>query len=350
MEVNRSELLLDPAFALLRSVRHVFAARVMKMTPSGRLQTAVLVLLPDQLCVCSNRGGLNTIVPLPSVVALTCFPRGKLAIHMQNRHDLVLSTTYVSRLATLIPQLVLGLTGRPIPVHQEERPAVVENLTLRPDSRFIGHVPKSLGDAVRNARQVHAVTVLNDAIRNLTTGTTTTIAATPLKEDSTSGGHVRRVQDAAVPPNEDSTAVPSQPTTTAAARGPPADSVAGSGSIIGGSSGPPLTMLLIQTKKGTITTPAPASIWHYFQQAALRLPILHSTMTAQPTSTTAMFDVRCVERPDHAAVRLPGAFVCETMLVLSAQCPHTATFQNAQSRDGHTFDSEVLWPLLRSSE
>ena len=51
----------------IRANREGYSGRANKVTPSGRLQTAVVVLLSDALLLCSNRGGLHRYIPLVDV-------------------------------------------------------------------------------------------------------------------------------------------------------------------------------------------------------------------------------------------------------------------------------------------
>ena len=71
-----------PGFHLLSSLPCHLATRVNKVTPSGRLQSAVLVILSDALLLCSNRGGLHRYVPLTRLRGVTVFPRGRVLFHV----------------------------------------------------------------------------------------------------------------------------------------------------------------------------------------------------------------------------------------------------------------------------
>jgi hypothetical protein len=72
---------LPPGFDAVSRMRYLYAGRASKVTPSGRLQSCIIIVLVDALLVCSHRGGVHRYLPIEAIRSLTTFPRGWLLLN-----------------------------------------------------------------------------------------------------------------------------------------------------------------------------------------------------------------------------------------------------------------------------
>jgi hypothetical protein len=340
----------DLSLEYLKFVRHHFLSKVFRCTPSGRQQSAVLLLLPDALCLLTHRGGLHTYIPLKHLVAISLYPRARMCFHVKKRHDLLITCTQQPRLVSAVAQLFLGLTGALLPVHQDEAPPSLETLQLRPSADYHPCVPAALLRTLRSA-----------AITAASFGTVNAVAAlvdpTGAPTDHLNGGaaahNPRAHRDAlsldnssfladATPPRASSTSAPAGVAEEASRllHGGVAGSTRCSPLFADPSSG--ATILVVESTSSTtvLTVPAYRSVWEYLAVLAERIP----GGTQSPTVI-----VKCVEVP-HKQVAIHSRLFHQTMLLLAEEHPHMVTLQKRRTDEGHHFDGSVLWlSLLETS-
>lgn len=176
-------------FDFLRNVPHHYVGRASKVTPSGRLQSAVVVLLSDAMLVCSNRGGIHRHFYIRDIEAVTLYPRGRIYFSIDSRtnsafqggnsaaasrptapkaeetttHNMLLTTLGNTKLVTILAQLYAGLTGRSLPQSEEEAPPTLSELRLRPASSSPGKVPSELTELLRLAKAKNSLETIEAA-------------------------------------------------------------------------------------------------------------------------------------------------------------------------------------------
>lgn len=359
-----------PGFEFLSSLRHHFAGRVHKSTPSGRQQSAVLVILPECLCLCSNRGGFNTTIDLDKIVGITVFPRGKFVILSRGRHDLLLTSTQVSRIVGVVQHLVLGLTGRPLAVYSDDAPHL-EHLRLRPDANYNALVPFGIAKSIREAQIGSVRAAVQSAQGALVDplGQSSDVQQEVLQRDKqkfsrnklvASAANPSRFVDAAqgsalssngivspsplqaAPSSNTSANTPVYPQQPSSPSGAPAPG----GTTLNISSpqrlkeasdtAKALTILVINAGQSTITIPAPMSLWTYLNASSVMLPGGRQHPTAK---------VLCVEEPSRP-IQLAMELLFQTLVQFSVEVPHIVTLQKIASGEGHHFDGNVFWNSL----
>jgi len=155
-------------FQFLHALRHHYYGRANKVTPSGRLQTAVVVLLSDALLLCSNRGGLHRYIPLAEVASVTMYLRGRMLVRPVSgascgSHALLLSFIGCDKLVRQMTLLYSGLCGRDLAVEYAREQPDVASLGLRPHDGAPAPVPVRLVHAVRLASVQAAATAVDKA-------------------------------------------------------------------------------------------------------------------------------------------------------------------------------------------
>jgi hypothetical protein len=354
-------LAVDVSLEFLKFVRHHFLSKVLRCTPSGRQQSAIMLLLPDALCLLSHRGGLHTYVPLKNLVAISVYPRARMCFHVKRRHDLLITCTQQPRLVNAVSQLFLGLTGTQLPVHQDESPPSLDSLQLRPSSDFHACVPPSLMRTLRAAAlsaasfgAATAAAALVDpnaehptqSLPNYTSPIPHRIAsrhqdtAAPLHGDLHNSSF--EVQDGVGFSNGGGES-------TLDARSRDVLHHVGTmlhGNAVGSARCSPLfadpssgsTILVVESTASStvLTVPAYRSLWEYLTVLSERLP----GATAPP----AVF-VKCVEWP-HKQLTIHSRLFHQTMLLFADEHPHMVTLQKRRTDEGHQFDGSVLWLSL----
>ena len=154
-------------FDFLTALRHHYIGRASKVTPSGRLQSAIIVVLDDTLCPCSNRGGLHRCIVLRDIQSVVQYPRGRLlfrvgAVNARDaegsmktlpQHNLMLSTIGYDKLLHTVARLYSGIVGAALKVEVEQRqPPPAHHLGLRPVESRKGAVPRYVAEAIKLAR------------------------------------------------------------------------------------------------------------------------------------------------------------------------------------------------------
>jgi hypothetical protein len=335
----------SPGFQFLRSIRHHFAGRVHKATPSGRQQSAVLVVVPECLVICSNRGGFHTAVLLDDIVAVTIYPRGKLLLHIRGRHEIMLTTMQVTRIVSVLQQLLAGLSGRQLPVHQDDKAPVLEQLRLKPDVSFVARVPHRVVEAFKRAAVDIARLAVADAQRQLVDPAGREQEANPTRIENTPAqltAHELVEKETffqSVGPRE---AAASRATDDAVSAGSSKQSAAPKRQSGTGSRRKELdeltntlTILIVRSGNSIITLPATRSLWLYLSTASAMLPGCKDP----PTVT-----VQCVDSPLATPPSVMSAdCLAQIMSQFARERPHTVTLQKSSAGEGHHFDAQVFW-------
>lgn len=333
------------ALEYLKFLRHHFLARVSKTTPSGRQQSAVLLITHDALCLLSNRGGLHTYVALRDVVAVTVFSRARVCIHAKQRHDVLLTCSQQPRLVSILSQLFLGLTGATLPIHQDDSVPSMERLSLRPMADWQSRVPKSLVDALRSAALSAASFATTAAAGALVDPTASASPDTRLFNRSSLAADASGVsyKSAASPCAAATTSASQIAVVVGQQRSSAAVGAAGSSSF--GSAAPHnvfsdvssgLTIIVVDSSSSTVTLPILHSVWMYLRAAASSLPGARDG----PCVT-----VRCVERPKDV-ISLNAGLLHQTLAIFAEAQPHMVTLQKRRTDEGHHFEGQVFWSSL----
>ena len=161
---------LGVGFELLHYVRHHFVGEANKVTPSGRLQSCVLVVLTDALVLSSHRGGVHRYISLHDLESITQLPRGRVLFHVRSAHNVLLSIPGYTKVVAVLVQLHAGLKAASLPVATSETVPALPSLNLRPSPQFVSTVPKAVFQAIRLAGVAQARESVSDARKSLQGG------------------------------------------------------------------------------------------------------------------------------------------------------------------------------------
>ena len=363
-----NQLYSSPGFEFLHSIRHHFAGRVQKTTPSGRQQSAVLVIVPECLVLCSNRGGFHTAVMLEDIVAATVYPRGKFVLHIRGRHELLLTAMHVTRVIAVLQHLLAGQSGRQLPIHHEDKPPVLDQLRLRPDISFVASVPHRIVESFKRAAMDGAGKVVADAHRALVDpqleamrlGAAEHNGFTSPQQGVSSGGvsrsdpltsqqlvekqvlfsHIASSEAGGAKAAEAASTSSHNYSTTTGRR--QADGMSGTNSAARRKEldelSRTLTILIVRTGTSVITFPGTRSLWLYLSTASKLLPGCQQA----PTLT-----VQCVDAPLSSQPAVISVdFIAQVMGQFAREKQHTVTLQKTSSGEGHHFDAHVFWTSM----
>ena len=336
---------------LLRFTRHHMVTRVARVTPSGRQQTAILAVLPEAVCLLSNRGGLHSYIGIATLASITVHPRSRLCFHSRERHDLLLVAPQAPKIVSTLSKLFAGMTGRELPLRQEEQPPLLDRLRLRPDAHFIGKVPPAL---VRSLREVaehldrYSASSALSALVDINPSSAP--QAAPLDHYVAPHGAAERKASLAphVATGEKASAefgkllkdhrneeiidvpidVPLQSPERASSKSPSRKAAARA-----------LTILVVQNGNSLFTLPAVVSVWKYICYCAEHLP------GAQQPPVAA---VHCVEAPLEKK-RINVGLLHQTLAMFAESRPHIVTLQKQVTGEGHQFDGKLFWTSLMST-
>jgi hypothetical protein len=136
---------LPAGFDGISRLRYLFAGRASKVTPSGRLQSCIVVVLVDAVLVCSHRGGVHRYLPIESIRSLTTFPRGWLLLNCSGPvpgatsvvepskvHDVMLVLSVPQRLVDVLQRVRAARSGSTLPVSNSDQIPSLADFRLRP--------------------------------------------------------------------------------------------------------------------------------------------------------------------------------------------------------------------------
>ena len=176
MSVPGSDL--PPGFDAVERMRYLFAGRASKVTPNGRLQSCVIVVLVDAVLVCSHRGGVHRYLPIEAIRSLTTFPRGWLLLNCSGpfpghvvtepsrTHDLMLVLSVPQRLVEVLQRVRAARTGSMLHLSTSDQFPSLADFRLRPLESAPTHAPLRMWALATAANTQRALDTLSSTMEN----------------------------------------------------------------------------------------------------------------------------------------------------------------------------------------
>jgi hypothetical protein len=355
-------------FEFLKFLRHHYVCEVSKLTPSGRLQSAVLVILPDAVVLCSHRGGIHRYIPFLKLAGIEQLPRGRVLFRVREEHNLLLSIPSHTKVVAAVAQLHAGLRASVLPITTNDTMPLFSTLELRPSSQYVSTIPKSLQNAIQLAYANRVKALVTDTKRKLL-GISTPEAENNNRSPFRSEGELRgrafgaATGEASGGAAQDNSLLASRQYSDgeppSPSRPPSVPNVARSPSSQGSTlaqwraasaaylqlksprtsqeaeeaeeTALDLTILIASNRGLSMTFPALVSLWRYFQFISAHLP---------GGRQAPVLEVRCVE---GNAINLNEGLFYQTLQQFAVAVPHTVTLRRGTSGEGVNFDGEVFW-------
>lgn len=171
---------LPPGFEAVSRMRYLFAGRASKVTPSGRLQSCIIVVLVDAVLVCTHRGGVHRYLPIEAIRSLTTFPRGWLllncsgpvpgtsavAVEPSKVHDLMLVLSVPQRLIEVLQRVRAARTGTTLFLSNSDQIPSLADFRLRPLESAATHAPVRMWALAAAANTQNALDILSNQLEN----------------------------------------------------------------------------------------------------------------------------------------------------------------------------------------